>query len=228
MEAKLKSFLLITVGALILAGCEDAQEVENGQNIQKETIEITANELHKTFENNKLDAYNKYGNKRLIISGFFSSVDKHWDGGYSFDMAILSGGYDGSPQVSPYEEVKIYTPDSEGSQLASLKSGDLVTVTCDTFPEPEDTFSWAVLKDCSGVQVVASGSDGVLRYLEMLNGGTGKTQGAAPQDSDQEVYSGGEDVPANDEVGAAVDGAEKTADEAMAAADEAMAAADEF
>lgn len=218
----MKNLVLAASGAIALAGCGSSSDTEENSAQKQEVISITANDLYKAFENNKLDAYNRYGGKTIKISGFFSSVDKEVDGRYSIEMSVAVRSFDGEFAISPYQYVKLYTPESRGDGLSALAAGDLITMTCEKYPDPEDTLSWAVLEECGDVKVLGSGNDGRIKYLQMMTSEKREEPQSPPSQSSADQSSTDESNSSTE------DQSDGSVSEAEAAADEAMSVANEF
>jgi len=122
--------LLLSI-LLLLAACEESLNEPSMSHsteeviipTQQETIEITAEELYKAFDENEIAAERKYNGKLLKITGYISDIGEDILGK---PYLLLTGGGEyelcGVQCIFPYGENSL-------DLLAELKKGDLVKLT---------------------------------------------------------------------------------------------------
>lgn len=155
---------------LMLSSCgetvEDSGAEDAAESTPTENVSVSAERLHSVYENNKLDAEQKFSNKNVTVIGLFSDIRKIGDQTF-LRLASLEQSYDGRPQVSALKGVDIVVSDDDFSAVAGADSGDLAQVTCSKWGDSPSP--WALLEACRDFKVLEkSGYAAATKYLEFI------------------------------------------------------------
>jgi len=165
-----KQIWMAAAAALAVSACGENAASNSAEDATEsaptENIKATSERIYSVYENNQLDAEEKFSNKNITVAGLFRDVRKIGDKRI-LTLASLEQGYDGRPQVSALKGVDVVISDADIASVAQADSGDLVQITCSKWGDSPSP--WALLEECRGFEILeGSGYPAATRFLQMV------------------------------------------------------------
>ena len=174
-------WIALTLGALTLSGCGDADhaasdetsvqsnelpssseasEVQPEKKLPTEKISLTIDKAQDILLNNEIKAQDTFTNKIVVLTGLFDGASVDREGKVELNFRRLMGG--------KYYAASAEIVNEERSDASNLNSGDLVEIVCKGY-DPVYSITSPQFRDCSDIRLIEkSGNAADGAYQSMI------------------------------------------------------------